>query len=751
MTHKVGSLVHELQEKHGRRPHDGLPGLGAERHASASRSHTPKEGMDRMSRKELPPGRGRRARVFLHGAECNLNGALPLAHTMLARQAGKIASRRLCPWGGVMHGSRLSSSGADDLRKALEHRKTKLAQAERGNMEDMLAKLQPSGERTLAAAVDGSHHLALVEREAAAFAAATKTSVGEKVDWLLTALLAGGVATIGLLAMVMIPQKHSRDAEGVVLATRELRGCRRESTRALRTVAERMVIPVRGGRESVVAFVTQRRAADATVLLWAGGELGEGEVGSITAKWGNQDEDGSLWGQVHALLAERASNLRIVTVFRGGRHGQIPLRLAVEDVRRAAKASGVGRGDAVVLVGDGAGSWVGPLFAAGEVAGAAAAPSEQDEQDVFVEYPEGEKPHRAVAGPLGVKVAGLVAVCPRMRPLSGSGGAVAAAVALSRLPAAGPDALSVALESVLPPVHSSPQASADLARGSEYEWLSEMVAEERASTASELRQRVAKRQEEQNGLLTVLSQLVGEDSWLSTRTRGRSHVDGAIWHLQQQQPLLSPAESEACRTAMREGQFLVHTVLPAAASLPVWMTTSDAGNLHTQWVEGALELLTASSPASGLRWERGGESRRRLAVAEEGGEERSWLEHVQVWLGLGPFANTPAARSEMLLQQAARSATTAGDQRSRTTLVLGPDVVMNQVAAAGREKDWLERVGTVGQGASSLAREQGWVGAHSLPLQAPEAIVDAVMDVLAKPIAEGVEPVSDGGLRVWSP
>jgi len=173
---------------------------------------------------------------------------------------------------------------------------------------------------------------------------------------------------------------------------------------------------------------------------------------------------------------------------------------------------------------------------------------------------------------------------------------------------------------------------------------------------------------------------------------------------------------------MQQGTYRVDAILPAAAALPVWMTAADAGNVHTQWIQAALDLLAWSQPDSKVSW-----------VKDRSGGS-SWWSDMMLWMGLTPFVERPAARGEVVLQS---MLSRVRQERVSVTLVLGPDSAMRPEVLAAEETGVLDVVARGGAG--SLAREAGWVGSHSVPLQAPQAVVDTIMG------GEG------GPLRVWSP
>ena len=91
-------------------------------------------------------------------------------------------------------------------------------------------------------------------------------------------------------------------------------------------------------------------------------------------------------------------------------------------------------------------------------------------------------------------------------------------------------------------------------------------------------------------------------------------------------------------------------------------------------------------------------------------------------LGLLGLEASRAARCERLLSSAVVGSSA---REVSATLVLGPDSAAWGRSIAG-DPWWRRAVRDVAGGGASAAAEAGWAGAHSLPLQAPEAVASVV-------------------------
>jgi len=632
-----------------------------------------------------------------------------------------------------------------------------------------------------------------MEREAAV-RAATKRPISERID--LMGLLAIGafVAAGAVLALLMVPVKNDRDLRGVMLAAKELRKRRRESVRALRRTSRCVEVP--NGRGRIVVSVTDpppgAKGAAVTAVMWAGGEDGPGEPGSSPLAGGvlAGPEDSSLWGLVHASLAARAAALhrqhglalRVVTVHRdSGGVASPSVRLASRDVAAALRAAGAPADEPVIIVGDGVGAWVGPITAAASAASAASGPPEAgsgwlgshrrpaiagDGSGGGALWLDGDtrdtRPRRRAAGPpLGrVTVAGCVGVCPRLLPLEVG---VAAALALSRVPGGGPDAVARARDATSPPVRAGRSSGVADA-------LAEGI---RNTDAGAITVRTAR----------TLGGLLGGDP--ATRSRGRTTTDGAAWSVERRAPRLSDAEARQAGAGLACLRGPKAVVAPAAAAFPLWASDEAVGEAAAEWLGSAAVWVAASdadatdlphalaggavmagaraaaarSPAgrhgadaaargSGPPAQGAGTAQEAVA-SRASSAARDAVRAAAASLGVWGLEGSKAAAFERLL-----AAVTVGTSRDAAPmLVLGPDS-----AAWGRsiaaDPWWRRAVRAVAGGGASAAAEAGWPGAHSLPLQAPEAVASAVQQAVIRAASAGTrgdERQRNAGPATWRP
>lgn len=678
----------------------------------------------------------------------------------------------------------------------------------------MLQRLRDPSERTLAAAGDATSPAILLERERAARRAIKKPLL-ERVDWLIVLAIGAAVAVGAVAGLLMVPLRADRDLRGVMVAAKELRRRRREAVLALRRVARRVVVPSGSGR--LVVHVTdplpapqaQREGEPATdhgsvpqpvtVVLWAGGDAGPGEPGSVPLEGGIRagEEDSSLWGLVHAGLAARADQLhadcgirlRVVSVHRErtnpsssssssppfsaeSQAASRPLRAAISDLSGALQAAGAAATEGVVVVGEGVGAWLGPLAAGAgalRVAEATTTPPAtlwDEDADLWLDPPvaEARRAGWSLGAALGItagaaasaplppplNVVGMVGVCPRMGALEGGSSGVAAAIALSRVPGGGTDAVARARDATSPPIRAADDSSPD-----------RLVAGIRDTDVGSTALRTAR----------AVGSLLGDDP--ASRSRDRAGTDVAAWSLLQRLPRLSDDEVAQVAAGVASFRGAQRIVVPAAAAMPLWMSADDAALLASVWVGAAKDWVVAADAAAAQQSEKAkasgsqapprstsapGEAlvvaaRALLAGAAAGHTYQGRLPEVvdhrrpnsavaavaqqaTAAMNLTTSAAAIAAGTTKLEESAAAvaeralaAATAVARSAVQPLLALGPDETAwgRSIAADGFARRAI-RAATAGT--TGAAAEAGWVGAHSIPLQLPECVVHAAVSAL---------------------
>ncbi len=730
-------------------------------------------------------------------------------------------------------------AGAMALREAAKRRSDRLSGVDSRGLtpaartEAMLQRLRDPSERTLAAAGDATSPAILMERERAARRAIKKPLI-ERVDWLVVLAIGAAVAVGAVAGLLMVPLRADRDLRGVMVAAKELRRRRREAVLALRRVARRVVVPSGSGRlvvhvtdpppapraqpEGPASEAPAHEAHSVTVVLWAGGDAGPGEPGSVPLEGGISagEEDSSLWGLVHAGLAARADRLlaecgirlRVVSVHRERSGAEPsrgppatlrpsrPLRAALSDLSGALRAAGAPDTEGMVVVGEGVGAWLGPL-AAGAAAGTQRAAEAtallppdslpDDDSDLWLDPPvaaarpagwslggllgAGASAGAPPSPPSPLNVVGMVGVCPRLGGLEGGASGVASAVALSRVPGGGTDAVARARDATSPPIRAADSSSPD-----------KLVAGIRDTDVGSTALRTAR----------AVGSLLGDDP--ASRSRDRTGTDVAAWSLLQRLPRLSDDEVAQAAAGVAVFRGAQRIVVPAAASLPLWMSADDAAQLASVWTGAATDWVVAADAAGARLADPGGApdaqdqpprstsapgqaliaAAMSLLAGQAGGRavqsQRPEVERrrpssaaaavaqqataainltssaAAVAAGTAKLEDSGAARAERSLA----AATAVARSAVQPLLALGPDEAAwgRSIAADGFARRAI-RAATAGT--TGAAAEAGWVGAHSIPLQLPECVVHAAVSALLQSC--GTRPPRRRGdpPSVWRP
>jgi hypothetical protein len=185
----------------------------------------------------------------------------------------------------------------------------------------------------------------------------------------------------------------------------------------------------------------------------------------------------------------------------------------------------------------------------------------------------------------------------------------------------------------------------------------------------------------------------------------------AAWKLMREEcQALSDAEAAEAESALGAFTGPQAVVLPGVAAYPQFLSASEAGRTASQWFGTAAKWVVAATGSVVTQ------------PADTDTDTPSRAIDLLLAATVNPVQDTPAADLERRFTRHAAQATRA-TSRLRTTLILGPDAEAPVSAASLPQRLLRAMLG-------NQTRDAGWSGAICLPLQAPDAVVQAIVDVL---------------------